>query len=163
MIIEKEIIINKGIETAWQVLGPQFADAYKWASAVNHSEGKGPGIHGATCSERGCSTSIGKLKEKILQYSDGNHLLSYQAVEGMPSMIKQATNTWQLSSIGQHTTKLQIEMKFLIGGFLGIMMKPIMRMQLSKMGKEMTEEFKYYVENGQPHPRKVKAMKKYRG
>lgn len=156
MNIAKEIIIQKGIEDTWKVLGHQFADAYKWASAVNHSEGKGPGINGASCSERGCSTSIGKLKERILKYSDENHLLSYQAVEGMPSMIKHATNTWQLSSIGQNTTKLQIEMEFLIGGFLGTMMKPMMKIQLSKMGAEMTEEFKYYVENGQPIPERSK-------
>jgi len=34
-------IINKNIATAWRILGPEFADAYKWASVVNHSESKG--------------------------------------------------------------------------------------------------------------------------
>ena len=43
MIIEKQITIDKNIEKAWQVLGPQFAEASKWASAVSHSEGKGAG------------------------------------------------------------------------------------------------------------------------
>lgn len=163
MTIEKEIIVNKSIENAWMVLGTQFADAYKWASAVNHSEGKGSGINGATCSERGCSTSMGKLKEKILQYSDENHLLSYQVAEGMPSMVKYATNTWQLTSGERDNSKLRMRMEFQLGGFMGTIMQPMMKMMMSKMGDELVEEFKYYVENNSPHPRKVKAMKKYKG
>ncbi len=67
MIIEKEIAINKSIETVWKVLGLEFADAYKWASAVNHSEGKGNGINGASCSERGCTTSMGKLRSCLVK------------------------------------------------------------------------------------------------
>jgi hypothetical protein len=163
MIIEKEIVVNKGIENAWKVLGTEFANAYKWASAINHSEGKGAGFNGATCSERGCSTTMGGLKEKLLQFSNENHSLSYLAYEGMPSVVKNAVNSWRLQSLGAKESKLQMKMDIKLGGFMGIMMQPMMKMMMSKMGNELMEEFKYYVENGQPHPRKVKAMKKYKG
>lgn len=96
MIIEKEITVNKNIEAAWKVLGIEFSDVHTWASAENHSEGKCCGINGASCSERGCATSMGKLKEKLLQYSNENHFLYYQVAEGMPFIVKQATNTWRL-------------------------------------------------------------------
>lgn len=90
-------------------------------------------------------------------------MVSYQIAEGMPSMVKNATNTWQLTADGAGKTKLVMRMDVQIGGLMGAMMKPMMRMKLSKMGGELTEEFKFYVENGQPHPQKVKAMKKAKG
>lgn len=161
MIIEKEITLNKNIEAAWKVLGLEFSDAYKWASAVNHSEGFGNGISGASCSERGYVTSMGKLKEKILKYSNENHTLSYEVAEGMPFVVKYATNTWKLSSMGYDKSKLQMLMDIQFKGILGVIMQPMMKMLMSKMGNDLTEEFKYYVENGQPHPRKIKAMQKY--
>lgn len=39
-------------------------------------------------------------------------------------------------------------------------MKPMMRSKISKVMGQTAEEFKFYVENGQPHPRKVKAVRK---
>ncbi|MBN8718445.1 MAG: SRPBCC family protein [Sediminibacterium magnilacihabitans] len=163
MTIEKEIIVNKDIESAWNVIGTQFADAYKWASPVNHSEGSGAGINGSTCSQRGCATTMGKLKEKILQYSSENHLISWQAVQGMPSMVKFAKNTWTLTSIEQNKTKVNMKMDIEVGGLMGFLMQPMMKMQMSSMGNTLTSDFKYYLEKGQPSPKKVKAMRKYKG
>ncbi len=160
MIIEREVIVNQNINEAWKVLGTDFANADKWASAIKHSEGKGAGFNGASCSERGCETSMGGLKEKITTYSDKDYSLSYNVYEGMPSMVKKAANNWSLTPHGQNKAKLNMRMEMEIGGFMGTLMKPMMKMKLGKMGNELVEEFKYYVENGKPHPRKVKAMKK---
>ncbi len=163
MTIEKEIIVNKSIESAWHVIGTQFADAYKWASPVNHSEGSGAGINGSTCSERGCATTMGKLKEKILEYSIENHKISWQAVQGMPAMVKFAKNTWTLTSLGKDKTRVNMKMDIQVGGIIGFLMQPMMKMQMGGMGNALTEDFKYYVENGQPSARKIKAMRKYNG
>jgi Polyketide cyclase / dehydrase and lipid transport len=160
MTIEKEILINKNIEEAWQVLGPQFAMADQWASAVHHSQGSGAGINGSSCSERGCSTTMWALKEKLLHYSPSDHLLSYQVAAGMPSMVKYATNTWQLSSTGSNQSRLRMIINMEIRGLLGKLMQPMMKMQMGKMGNQLVEEFKYFVENGKPHPRKIKAQQK---
>ncbi len=103
------------------------------------------------------------LKEKILQYSNENHSLSYEVAEGMPFVVKYATNTWKLVPLGQDKSKLQMVMDIQLKGIMGAIMQPMMKMMMSKMGNELTEEFKYYVENRQPHPRKIKAMKKNSG
>jgi hypothetical protein len=161
MVLEREIVINTNIEAAWQVLGPQFPYAFKWASAVNHSEGKGDSLNGSTCSERGCETVLGKLKEKLLTYSAENYLLSYELAEGMPSMVNYATNTWRLISLDSNKTVLRISINFRFRGLAGILMQPMLKIQLSRLGKHLLEEFKYYVESGKPHSRKIKAMKKY--
>ncbi len=164
MQIIKEITVNKNIEAAWKILGHEFAEAYKWASAVAHSEGKGSGVNGATCSERGCDIpSMGKTKEKIIEFSNERHLLSYDVYEGMPSTVKQAKNTWQLTPVSQGVSKLKMRMEIQLGGLMGTLMQPMIKMMMSKMGNELVEEFKFYVENGQPHPRKIKATKKYEG
>lgn len=157
--IQKVISINVPVAQAWKVLGPEFPDASIWATAVAHSEGKGTGINGASCSERACETTMGALSEKITVYSPEKHLLSYQVYHGMPKMVKYAQNTWQLTTLADGKTQLTMTMEMRIGG-IGKMMKPMMKMKLSKMGNELTEEFKYYVENGKPHPRKVKAVQK---
>jgi hypothetical protein len=69
MIVQKEIIINKSIQNAWNVLGVDFANSSRWASVVNHSEGGGNAIHGSACSERGCATTMGSIREKWLTFS----------------------------------------------------------------------------------------------
>lgn len=160
MTIDKEIIIDKNIEDAWEVLGHQFEDVWKWASPVNHSAGTGSSFNGATCSERGCSTTLGALKEKLLEYSDTQHKLTYEVAEGMPAMVKYATNTWELEQVGPNKTRLKMQVFMQTGGLTGAIMGPMMRMKMAKIAVHLTEDFKYYVENGQPHPRKVKAMQK---
>jgi hypothetical protein len=160
MVIEKEILVNKSIKDAWEVLGIDFANASKWASAVNHSEGNGKKFNGSTCSERGCSTTMGSIKEKLYEFSNENHSLAYEVSEGMPSMVKYATNTWKLVDVGDNKCKLQITMGIRMGGFFGSLFQPIMKMQMSKMGNHLVEDFAFYVENGTPHSRKLKAQKK---
>lgn len=161
MKIVKELIINASIDKAWQILGHEFADAHKWASVVNHSESRGGSLNGSTCGERGCDISgMGKTREKLIKYSDADHLLSYTVPEGMPSMVKYATNTWQLTSLGQSKTRLNMEMDVTLGGILGFMMKPMMKMMMGKMAKVTTDDFKYYVETGKPSEAKLKALKK---
>ena len=158
IVIEKEVIINAGIEEAWQVLGPQFEDAYVWASAIKHSETQdSESLNGSTCSERGCDVSgMGQIKERLTVYSDIDHVLAYDVLEGMPGMVRYAKNKWLLTDLGNGTTKLTMKMEALTGGFMGWMMKPMMKMKLNKMAKHLVEEFKFFVETGNPHERTIK-------
>lgn len=164
MTIEKEITINKGIEDAWLVLGHHFAEAHKWASPLKHSEAKERNnFNGSTCSERGCDiVGMGRTREKLLEYSNESYLLSYSVPEGMPSMVKYATNTWQLIPMGGDKSKLKMRMDITLGGLMGTLMQPMMKMMMGKMGNTLLSDFKYYVENGRPSEAKLKALKKYK-
>lgn len=161
-IIKQELIIDASIDMAWLVLGPQFADAYKWASSIKHSEARdNKSINGSTCSERGCNVKgIGDIKEKLLQYSEAEHSLSYQVYEGMPKMVKYAVNNWKLISTPDGKTKLEMQIEMKTGGMMGKMMKGTMKRKMTKLSKEVAEEFKYFVETERPHPRKIKATSK---
>ncbi len=160
MVIEKEILINKDIRDAWNILGVEFANASRWASAVNHSRGNGEAYHAASCSERRCSTTMGNIRERLYEFSGEKYSLAYEVAEGLPSMVKHATNSWKLIETGLGKCKLLIRMEMRMGGFLGVMMQPVMKARMSKMGKHLVEDFAFYVENGKPHPRKLKALKK---
>lgn len=166
MIIEKEILIEKSIEEAWEVLGLDFAGAYKWASAVNHSEAVGDNFNGTVCTERGCSTTMGGIKERLLAFSNDDYSLKYEVVEGKPQMIAYATNSWKLSVIEPHKCVLNIKMEIITKGFWGSFLQPILKIKMASMGQDFVEDFKYYVENKKPHPRKTlinnkQNLKKY--
>ncbi|MDX1937849.1 MAG: hypothetical protein SFU21_12075, partial [Flavihumibacter sp.] len=82
--------------------------------------------------------------------------------EGMPAMVSYADNTWQLVELGNGTCKLVMMAKIKTGGFMGKMMKGILKSKMTKLTRNAAEEFKYYVENNaQAHPRKIKAAAKY--
>ncbi len=163
-IILQEVIINAPIEKAWEILGPQFADAHKWASSIKHSESLNEeSLNGSTCTQRGCNVKgMGDIKEKLLSYSLENHSLSYEVHEGMPKMVKYASNNWELIDLGNGKTKLKMTIKMETQGFMGWLMGGMMKKKMTKLSADITEEFKYYVEIGSPHARKIKALKKQR-
>lgn len=162
MLIQKEIIVNKNVAEAWHLLGPRFGDIYQWASTINHTEIKGEGENGAPCTERGCDTSMGGIKEKLLEYSSDQHLVKFDIYSGLPAMAKNALNTWQVTPVGNNQSKFTIKSDVKLKGLIGFMMQPMMKMMMGKMVKGMTEDFKHFVETGQPSEAKVKAIKKYR-
>ena len=163
MIIEKKITVNNSIENAWKVLGTEFANAHIWATPLTHSEGSGSNFNGSECHERSCDIKgMGKTKERLLQFSNDSHSLSYVVEQGMPSMVKYATNTWTLTSQGNSKTTLVMKMDITLGGIMGFMMQPMMKMMMNKMGNTLLSDFKYYVENGRPSEAKLKAKNKSR-
>lgn len=161
-IINQEITIDASIAETWEVLGPQFENAQIWASSIKHSEAlNNESLNGSTCTIRGCSVAgMGEIKETLLSYSPENNSLSYEVKEGMPKMVRYASNNWQLIDLGNGKTKLKMKIEMKTGGFMGWMMNGMMKKKMTKLSSEISEEFKYYVENGKPHPRTLKANSK---
>lgn len=159
-IILQEVIINASIDQAWDVLGNHFAEAQNWASSIEHSEAlNDKSLNGSTCTERGCKVDgMGEIKETLIAYDPVKHLLAYEIRQGLPKMVKFASNNWELIDMGNGQTKLKMKIEMKTGGFMGWMMGGMMKKKMTKMSSEIAEEFKYYVENGKPHPRKIKSM-----
>lgn len=160
MNIKKEILVNKSVEVAWDVLGNQFGEAYKWASGLNHSNAYGkPQLEGASCNNRACDTTQGKIKEVIRIFDPKQYTLAYEVIEGFPFFIDTAINKWTLIPNGK-TTRVNIDFNMETKGLMGFLMKPMMKMQMNKLLGFVLEDFKYFVENGQPSPRKMKELSK---
>jgi carbon monoxide dehydrogenase subunit G len=70
------------------------------------------------------------------------------------------SSTWKLIDADNGKTKLEITVELKTGGFIGSIFKGALKRKMTKLYDETAEEFKYYVENEQPHPRKIKAIGK---
>lgn len=161
MEVKKEIIVNQSIGEVWEVLGNQYAEAYKWARGLYHSEGEGqPKIQGATCNNRLCDTSFGALREEVRVFKP-NQQLSYEVIEGFPGFIKKGINNWYLKKVSE--TQTQVTMHFVgeTQGVMGLLMGPMMKMNLNKGLGEALLDFKHYVEKGEPSPAKIRDNKKH--
>ena len=143
MEIIQEIIVDQPIKRCWAVLGEQFTEIYTWASPVNHSEGDNKvGPNGANCDIRGCHVSgMGNITEKLTNFDPKNHYLAYEILSGLPAMMKSGRNSWKLTAISEHRTRVNMAGNIELAGFFGKLMKPMVKMQFNQMTKNLVEEF----------------------
>ena len=151
MKIIKKISIGKPVEDVWEVLGNQFGEIDKWASLIKKSEVSdqklSPGV------VRSTETTGGPTKQELTAFIPEKHIISYKAISGTPFFFKAVRAEWSLSK-NQNNTHLTLDFEVKFKG-IGGMLSPIVKKKLGKVGDELLEEFKYYVENGKPHPRKI--------
>lgn len=127
-----------------------------------HAEGFGePQLEGSSCSSRACETSFGKLREELRVFDIHSYTLAYEVVEGFPAFVKKGVNHWQLRETGPQETEVKIHFIAQTPGLIGAIMGTMMKMQLGGALGGILEEFKYYVEAGEAHPRKVADQQKY--
>lgn len=156
MKIKTDFIINKPISEVWDVVGNQFSTAYKWASVLNHSEGSGVRINNNVCESRTCDIQgMGRIREKLIEFDPAKYTLTYEVVEGFPFFVKKGANRFDLVAEGDHT-RVYSSAQFQTQGLIGVLMRPLLKIQMKSIIKKVAEDLKFYVENGQPHPRKKK-------
>ena len=157
MRIIKELSIAKPVEEVWEVLGNQFGQIDKWASIISHSEVSGPSkIEGVDYSIRSTQTEKGQTQQEITGFNPKSHTISYQSISGTPAIIKQVKAHWSLKKTEDNHTHLVLDFEAKMKG-IGLILAPIAKIKLGKVGDVLLEDFKYFVENGKPHPRKVSA------
>lgn len=164
MQIQKEIMINAPIDKVWQAVGPEFAESGKWGSILASSKPtKSSGPSGAPCSGRVCQTNngMGGFTETLVHYNEMSKELAYTAKgDKMPDFVKGLRNHWKLKPVDAKRTKILTNLEMNVGFPFSIFPGPMMKMQMGKMLQMGLEELKYYVENGEPHPRKTQALQK---
>jgi hypothetical protein len=160
MKIIKELSIEKPIEDVWEILGNQFGEIDKWASLIHKSEVSGePSLPGITYSIRSTETAQGPTKQEMLEFDPASYSLKYKAIAGTPFFIKDISAKWSLTKTNNDSTQLILDFNFVTAGLIGMILTPVAKLKLAKLGDELLDDFKYYVENGQPHPRKLAAAK----
>lgn len=156
MEIKANFIINKSVADVWEILGNQFSSAYKWASVLNHSEGRGNKIDHQVCESRTCDIQgMGRIQEKLLEFDPQKYTLTYEVVEGFPFFVKKGVNRFDLV-VEDNNTRVYTSAQFETQGIIGFFMRPLLKVQMKSILKKVTEDLKFYVENGYPHPRKNK-------
>ena len=157
MKIVKELSIEKPVEEVWEVLGNQFGEIDKWASIISESNVSGePKLPGVNYSIRSTTATTGKGQQELTGFDEENHILSYKSLSGTPPIVKQVHAKWSLKENGNNGTHLVLDFQAEMKG-LGHILAPIAKMKLGKIGDELLDDFKYYVEKGKPHARKLAA------
>jgi hypothetical protein len=154
MIIKKEISINKSIQDVWEVLGNQFGEISVWSSLIKESKVYGDSkIKGLNYSIRETNTVKGITKQEMTSFNPEQHSLSYKALSGTPSFIKGVNAKWFLSKLNDNSTQLTMSAAIETKGIMGIVLGPVVKIKFGKLGDELMDDLKYYLENGSPHPR----------
>lgn len=156
--LQKEMVIHKKVEEVWEVMGNQFAQVHLWSTNFKDSKPGGSSkFPGLNYSERITLTDRGETIQELDSFDSTTHTLAYHITKGAPSIAKQASAIWSLNSVDANTTVVVLEFNMVTKGFLGFLMTPLIKMGMGKSAIEIAEDLKYYVENGDPHPRKVKS------
>ena len=160
MNFTKQIIINAPAEKVWAVAGRDFAKIGVWATAVSHSvaNDKLTSVNGSAVGGRLCETAFGTASEEFTAYDDAKKTYSFKGVFDS-KMFNDVTSNMEVTSIDDNTAKVEITPALELT-LTGVLMYPMIRMQLSKVTDEVLEDLKYYVENGKPSPRKIASQQK---
>ena len=160
MEFKREIIINKSIEDVWEILANRFGSACQWASGINHSNAFGtPELPDAPANNRACDTTSGNVKEVITKFNSDIHELEYQVLESFPFFVELGKNNWRLHEKGNHT-KVKMHMTIVTKGLFGMIMSPLMKIQIDKVANNVMNDLKHYAETGNPSPMKIKELEK---
>ena len=151
MKIVKEASIDKSVDDAWEVLGVQFGGIDKWASYMRRSELSGELDIGGV---RALETAGGPVKQQLTSFDPEQHSLAYKAIAGSPFFAKSTNVKWSLAQNTGNNAKLTVGFEIVFKG-ITVILTPVVKKKLGKVIDEMLQEFKFFVENGQPHPRKI--------
>jgi DNA-binding beta-propeller fold protein YncE len=160
MKFSKRIIVNAPAEKVWEVLGSDFVNVGNWATLVTHSEvnTEASVVNNSPVGGRLCNTSIGKISEEFTAYDDQDMSFSFKGVI-TSIMFTSVISSNKVSAIDDNTSEV-LATPHIDLTFLGILMSPLIRLQLSKAVSGGLNDLKYYVENGMPSPSKLAAIQK---
>lgn len=162
--MKKQITINAPARKTWSVLAHEFENIEQWASVITESSNipEIPAPEGAHVGGRVCSGSFGDALEKFTYYDDQAMRFGYQGIGKLPSFMKHAENNWSVRSLESNQSVVESRAEIDIKLFPGLILLPIFEFQMWRIGNQLFEELKYYVEEDQPHPRKQKIQQKLR-
>lgn len=157
--VEQSIYVDVPKDSLWKITALEYEKIGVWSAGVKTSEGGNvAGFNGEIHTERVCVPGykgFKKTTERIIDYAPEQYYFTYQIAEGLPGMVKYATNTWTHKDEGEGT-RITMQVKMELKGFMGTIMKGPMSKKMNKILKENLEELKIYAETGELHQRKKK-------
>lgn len=146
--------IKKSAEECWQVFGGGYADISKWKSGMSSSEAEGEPFGDSPIGSRKLKASGLTFSEKLVHFNNTERAFTYEVI-GLPFVVKGARNEWKFTdNEGIATLHMNLNLQ-MANGFAWLLGGLLKKNMTKEMGK-LHQEFKYFMENGEPHPRKVK-------
>jgi hypothetical protein len=174
--LSTDLIVAAPADRVWDVIGRRFDRIGDWATAVPHSTAlpnasattAGPrlpiaaDVLAAPVAGRVCQTGIRlvpQVTETLIAYDDANRTLTYQA-SGMPAFVTLARNTWTVTAIDAHHSRVSLRARFDTRGLLGLLGRWAILAQTRRTSRHLTEDLRHYVQTGQASPRKQRQQRR---
>lgn len=160
--------INTSAENTWKTLVHDFDSADRWLSAVPRVYGKdlGPRLEGAKSSGRVCELDSKpngmKAYEHFLAIDEKNMTATIKVeLKNAPAVVPFTSNVVEMTiqAGGPNQCTLTWRPIFVLKP-MAYVFYPLVKLGLTLFIKQAMDELKYFLENGSPHPRKLKAMDK---
>ncbi|VAW43629.1 hypothetical protein MNBD_CHLOROFLEXI01-915 [hydrothermal vent metagenome] len=159
--VKDQITVNAPATEVWRVLAHEFENIDRWSSGTTESGAVEQGSipEGAKVCGRVCDG----IREDFTYYDEQAGRFGYKGID-LPwyFFINRIENNWSVNSLEPNKSVVEMRPEIDINPFLGLFLKLLMPLIKKNLGTRTLEELKYYVENDQPHPRKVKAQQKQR-
>lgn len=154
--VEGALIIERNTNEVWSVMGLQFDQVHLWCSNFLDSKpGGSKKFEALEYSHRATTTERGETIQVLDSFDSENYSLAYHITRGMPGIAKTASGVWSLEVVEGDKTKVTIAFDMEVKNAVGYVLSPIIKLKLGKSAEDIAEELKYYMENGQAHPRKL--------
>ena len=168
MELTKTMRMTATADKIWEVFAHQFDQGDRWMAAVprSYSNDGGKLFNGAKSTGRICEMNPDgtgmKAAERFIAYDESAKTCTVRVeflnVSGaFPIKYNSLDFSVVQDNDGSSTVKWIFGAKIKPWAYL---MWPMLRMGMFRAWKELSEEFKHYVETGKPHPRKTTAMEK---
>jgi Polyketide cyclase / dehydrase and lipid transport len=165
---QMQTTINAPASKVWSVLAHEFDKIDRWSSGITESiaitDGsipEGVAVSGRVCLSPKSSMGIDEVREDFTYYDEQSMRFGYKAAD-LPSFIKSAENNWSVRSLEENKSIVEFNAVLEVGFLLGLLIQVLKPILLKSLGGNTLEELKYYVENDEAHPRKLKAIQKQR-
>ena len=158
MNFSKDITINTPADKVWDIIGHKFTDIDQWSRSISRSvlNNDAPKVNNSPVGGRFCTTSIGKISEEFTAYDEEKMTFSFKGVI-TSKVFSNAISTSTVTAIDENTSKVtltpQVDLKI-----LGLLMYPLIKMNLSKLINEVLIDLKYFAENDKPSPEKIASQ-----
>jgi len=168
MKFKKTTKIDASAEEVWAIFAHGFDNAHEWMASVPKSYGKENGnlFEGATSSGRVCELQADpsglKASEQFLAYDEAAKTCTVRidfvdAPKVFPVHYNSLDFAITVDADERSTTTWAFSSKLKPWAYV---IWPVIRKGASVAVGQIGEELKHYVETGEPHPRKVKALEK---
>ncbi len=149
-------IYNVSAEAVWAEVAENYAGAHEWSSAIASIEFEDAG-DGKIGDVRACFIPGlgGATREVITRYDEDTFTYAYTIEEGMPPFVTTNEATWSATPIDDNTSEVTVTINFQTAPGVPPQAIAMARSQFYFFAGMGIDELKYFLENGQPHPREM--------
>ena len=144
MRVHRTIDIQAPADEVWQLLGPGYGDIAAWARLVSASSRTAAG-DGRQCTIAGMP-GISRLVERLTAYDDAARSLSYVVDEGMPGLVRQSGNSWQVEPTGPRSCRVSATASFRLAPW-ALPLTPLLRLGVARIETQTLADLKTAAES----------------